>query len=489
MHPVFLAIDFGAESGRVMALELDGSRFELSEIHRFQHQPIALPSGLHWDISGLWREVVVGLTRAASWASERAVRLVSVGVDAWGVDWGLLGRSGELLGLPHAYRDERYPKFYPDALQIVSPREIYEITGIQLMPINTLFSLYAQQRTGPELLTAADHLLLVPDLFHYWLSGVRANEATIASTSQLIDLRSGQWSEELIQEFGFPRQIFHPTRPAGTVLGPIRAELAAACRLPADLQVVLPASHDTASAVAAVPAQPGTAWCYLSSGTWSLLGAETAAPCTNEAARAANFTNEGGVAGRFRFLKNIAGLWLVQQVRQDYLMSGQTLDYPEMTAAAAAAEPFRALFPVDRPELLQPGGMRGKIDAILRDTGRAALQSPGGYTRSCLESLAWSYRQTFRQLERVLDKQFDCVHLVGGGGHNDLLNQMTADALNRPVIVGPYEATAIGNGLVQALALGQLRDLESLRSLVAASESLRTFVPQNSAAWDDLCLD
>ncbi len=489
MNPVFLAIDFGAESGRVMALELAGAQLELSEIHRFQHQPIELPSGLHWDLSGLWREVVSGLRRAAAWAADRSVQLVSVGIDAWGVDWGLVGASGELIGIPHAYRDPRYPHFYSQALEVVSPREIYEITGVQLMPINSLFSLYTQQQTGPELLAAADQLLFIPDLFHYWLSGVRANEATIASTSQLLDLHSGRWSEELIRRFEFPRQIFHPLRPAGSVLGPLRPELAAACRLPHDLQVVLPASHDTASAVAAVPAQSDSRWCFLSSGTWSLLGAETRTPCVSDAARQANFTNEGGVAGRIRFLKNIAGLWLVQQIRQDFAAAGQNFDYGEMAAAAAASEPFRALVSLDRPELLQPGDMRSKLASVVRETGQPALDSVGAFTRCCLESLAWSYRQTFRQLEEILGTTFDCVHLVGGGGHNDLLNQLTADALNRPVLVGPYEATAIGNGLVQAMATGYLRDLEALRDCVAASESPRAFQPQNPTAWDRIRVD
>jgi rhamnulokinase len=483
MKSIFLAIDLGAESGRVIAVELADSQLGLTEVHRFVHAPIRLPSGLHWDITGLWREMLVGLERAGQWARDQQAEICSLGVDAWGVDWGLLGESGELIGLPHAYRDERYPEAYRRALEIVSADDFYRTTGIQLMPINTVFSLHAQQQWGPELFAGAARLAFIPDLFHYWLSGVAATEATIASTSQLIDVHSGTWSHELIRRLSLPEAIFAPLQPPGTVVGELRGEVAQTCGLPGSVKVVLPASHDTASAVAAVPAR-GSSWCYLSSGTWSLLGAELAEPCVTPAAQQAMFTNERGVESTIRFLKNIAGLWLVQQVRQDLARKGHEFSYQQLTTAAEAAAPFRTLFDVDRPEFQQPGSFLEKIDAVCRESRQPTPQSPGEYVRGCLESLALAYRRTLRRLENVLERRFETIHVVGGGGRNDLLNQITADALNRPVRVGPFEATAIGNGLVQAVALGKIAHLAELRDLVSRSMSTAPLEPRGADAWD-----
>ena len=484
MNDAYIAIDLGAESGRVIAVQLLDGRIELNELHRFSNQPVALPSGLHWDISSLWREIVAGLTKTSAWAKTANVRLVSVGVDAWGVDWALLSTSGELVGLPHAYRDDRYPKACELALKLVSAEEIYNLTGIQLMPINTIFSLFAQRQTGPELFTSAANLVFIPDLFHFWLSGQVAIEATIASTSQIIDVQTRKWSVPLLEQLAIPVSIFSPPRDPGTVLGPIRPALAAATGLPTDLQVVLPPSHDTASAVAAVPATDTKSWCYLSSGTWSLLGAEIAAPCLTTAAREAMFTNELGVGGKIRFLKNIAGLWLIQELRRDLAVAGEQFDYAQLTQLAEKTPAFRSIVDANSPSFQNPGGIRGKISTLCQQTSQPVPDSPGAFARCCLESLAAAYRKTFRTLSQVLSRDFEVVHIVGGGGKNRLLCQMTADALNRTVIVGPLEATAIGNGLVQAMAMRRISNLQQLRQLVAASVELQTYLPRDPERWD-----
>lgn len=478
MIDTFLAVDLGAESGRVMAVLLADGRASLAEIHRFPNQPVKLPSGLHWDITSLWREIVVGLTKSAAWSKANDARLVSVGVDAWGVDWALLTERGELAGLPHAYRDERNPAACEQALRLVNAEQIYSTTGIQMMPINTIFSLYAQQLADPALFESAGRFVFIPDLFHFWLSGRVAVEATIASTSQLIDVHNRQWSASLLERLGLPRRIFSATTDPGTVLGPIRAELAKATGLPNDLQVVLPASHDTASAVAAVPTTGKRTWCYLSSGTWSLLGAELDQPCVSDAAREAMFTNELGVGGKIRFLKNIAGLWLIQELRRDLAQSGEPFDYAQLTELAEQASSFHAVVDANHPSFQIPGGIRQKLVGLCRESNQPVPQTPGEFARCCLESLAAAYRQVFQRLRKILSTDYEVVHIVGGGGQNKLLSQMTADALDRTVVVGPLEATALGNGLIQALAQGRIADLAALRKIVASSFPLETFQPR-----------
>jgi rhamnulokinase len=485
MIDTYLAVDLGAESGRVIALQLDDDTLAVHEIHRFANQPIQLPSGLHWDVLGLWREIVNGLGKSAEWAKANSSRIVSIGVDAWGVDWALIGQHGELVGLPHAYRDPRNPAACAEALQIVSFEEIYRITGIQFMPINTIFSLFAQRKFSPDLLDASEQLVFIPDLFHYWLSGRVAIEATIASTSQLIDIGKGNWSDELITRLGFPPRVFGAIQLPASVLGNIRSELARATGLNPDVQIILPPSHDTASAVAAVPATGDSSWCYLSSGTWSLLGAEIDKPCTTVAAQQAMFTNELGVGGRIRFLKNIAGLWLVQELRRDMRQRGQEVDYAELTRLAGAAAPFGPVIDTTDASLQTPGGIIDKIVSLCRNNERRLPASPGELARCCLESLALAYRQTFQKLCQVLSRDFEIVHIVGGGGQNQLLSQMTADVLERTVIAGPAEATAIGNGLSQAMALGQIGNLDELRALVARSVSLTTYRPAGDKRWKE----
>jgi len=463
---------------------LDGDRLTLHELRRFVHGPQRLPSGLHWDLTGLWKEALAATRLAVAWARERQLPLVSLGVDTWGVDYGLLGRSGELLGLPHAYRDERNTSAFENTLARLGRESIYRATGIQFMPLNTLYQLVAQHESEPDLVARADRLLFMPDLLHYFFTGRMSVEASIASTSQMMDPRTGDWAWALLQELGLPTHMLGPIVPAGTPIGGLLPHVAADTGADEGLRVITPAAHDTASAVAAIPADEGTNWCYLSSGTWSLLGAELDHPCLSDAAREVPFTNEAGVGGTIRFLKNITGLWLVQECRRQLARDDPRHDYDDLMRAAAKAESFRTLLDTDHAPFAAPGRMPEKIAAFARATGQPEPRDVGELIRCCLESLALAYRRALDLLERVLGRRFDILHIVGGGGRNELLNQMTAAATGRKVVVGPYEATAAGNILVQAMDTGTVRDRAHLRRIVSASFSPATYEPRNVAAWD-----
>jgi rhamnulokinase len=478
----YIAIDLGAESGRVIVGALDDGRLRLEEVHRFAHEPVWLPTGLHWDITGIWREIVAGLRRAAAWSKTNDVEPVSVGVDAWGVDWALVDDAGELIGLPHAYRDPRNTAAYEAVVAKLGRDRIYQTTGIQFMALNTLYSLYAHKLADPDAV-ANGKLLFIPDLFHYWLSGERTIESTIASTSQMVDCHTGDWAKDLLGELGLPIPELRPLTNPGDEIGHLRKKLAEDTGLPAGMRVVAPASHDTASAVAAVPALGNTSWCYLSSGTWSLLGAEIDAPCVTSAAQAASFTNERGVGGTIRFLKNIPGLWLVQECRRDFARQGQEFDYATLTRLADEAEPFRTLVDPAHAAFQSPGDMPRKIAEFAGESGEPAPQPPGQFVRSCLESLALAYREKLETLEAILGRRFDVIHVVGGGGKNALLSQMTADATGRRVVVGPYEATASGNALVQAIAAREIGSLDELRRIARQSFELAEHQPAHGDRW------
>ncbi len=484
----YVAIDLGAESGRVIVGVLADGRLGLEEVHRFNHEPVWLPTGLHWDITGIWREIVAGLRRAAVWTKSNGVEPVSVGVDTWGVDWALADDAGELVGLPHAYRDPRNTAAYEEVLAKLGRDRIYQTTGIQFMALNTLYSLYAHKLADADAV-ASGQLLFMPDLFHFWLSGERTIEATIASTSQMVDCHTGDWAREMLGELGLPTPLISPTTSPGSDIGALRKALAEDTGLPAGVRVVAPASHDTASAVAAVPSEPASAggsnWCYVSSGTWSLLGAEIDEACVTPAAQAASFTNERGVANTFRFLKNIPGLWLVQECRRDFTRQGQDFDYAKLTQLADEAQTFRTVIDPVHGAFQSPGNMPQKISEYARATGQPSPESPGQFVRSCLESLAFAYREKLETLETILGRRFDVVHVVGGGGKNTLLSQMTADATGRRVVVGPYEATATGNALVQALAAREVGNLAELRHIVARSFEPAEYLPVSSDRWHE----
>lgn len=481
----YVAFDLGAESGRAMLAVLNEHHLELHELHRFANCPQHLPSGYHWSLLELWRNLVEGLRQCGKTAREQHVELASLGVDTWGTDIGLVGKAGQLLGLPYAYRDDSHFRAFKKTIDEVGERTIYEATGIQFMPFNTLYQLIARHEAEPEIVAAAHRMLNMPDLLHYFFSGEAINEATIASTTQMIDPFNGQWAMKLLHRLRLPTHMLGKIVPAGTKIGRLRQQVADEAGV-GQIDVIVPASHDTASAVAAVPVESSadTSWAYLSSGTWSLMGVELEKPIVSEASHSVGFTNERGMENKIRFLKNISGLWLVQEVRADLQRHGETYDYSTLTDMAAAAPSFKTLVDPGHEPFASPGNMRAKIDAYAQETDQRNPQTSGEYVRCCLESLALSYRHTLEALETILGKRIEAVHIVGGGGKNTLLNQMTADAIGRTVIVGPYEATAIGNALSQAIGAGQVKDLAHLRQIVRVSFELKTYQPQNAAGFE-----
>ncbi|HSR31826.1 MAG TPA: rhamnulokinase family protein [Anaerolineae bacterium] len=475
----FLAFDLGAESGRAVVGHLDGGKLRLEELYRFSNGPVRVLHSLHWDVLRLWTEIKHGLALAAkSYGGD----LASVGLDTWGVDFGLLAADDSLLGNPYHYRDSRTDGMMEAAFEIVPRDEIYRQTGIQFMQLNSLFQLLAMVRADSPVLAAADTFLTMPDLFNFWLSGRKANEFTIATTTQCYNPRTGGWARELLARLDIPSHIFGEIVPPGTVLGSLRAAVAeetGSRRIP----VVASAAHDTASAVAAVPAT-GSDYIYLSSGTWSLMGIESKDPIINQVSLAYNLTNEGGVENTFRFLKNIMGLWLVQECRREWARAGESYSYDDLTAMAAEAPAFGPLVSLSDSRFLPPGDMPGRIQAFCSETGQHVPESRGEIVRCALESLALEYRSVAEGLDEMVGRRLPTLHIFGGGSRNKLLNQFAADATGRTVVAGPVEATAIGNLLVQALALGQIANLAEGRALVRRSFPVETYVPHDTADWD-----
>jgi rhamnulokinase len=478
-HKRLLAFDLGAESGRGVLGLFDGRKLELQVVHRFPNGPVRTLDTLHWDVLRLHQEMLAGLRKcAAEWGP-----IDSLGVDTWGVDFALLGRNDTLLGNPRHYRDPHTEHIMDEAFGRLPRPEVFRQTGLQFMRFNTLFQLLALQRDRSPLLDVAESFLMVPDLFHFFFTGVKVNEFTDVSTTQLYNPTTRSWAFELIQAFGLPAKIFGTIVPPGTVLGPLRASVAAetGCN-PAP--VIAPASHDTGSAVAAVPAQ-GQSWAYISSGTWSLMGAELPGPLINEQVRQYNFTNEGGVGGTIRFLKNVMGLWLVQECRRAWEHAGQSFTYEGLMRLAEAAPPLVSLVDPDDSSFLLPANMPAAIADFCRRTGQLAPEEPGAVIRCALESLALRYRWVLEGLETLLGRRLEVIHVVGGGCQNTLLCQLTADCCNRPVLAGPVEATAIGNVLVQAVGLGALGSLADAREVVRSSFEVRTCTPVHPERWDE----
>jgi rhamnulokinase len=473
----FLAFDLGAESGRGVLGLLENGRLRLEVVHRFPNGPVRTLDTLHWDVLRLYGEMEQALRLCAAQHGP----LDGLGVDTWGVDFALLGRGGTLLGNPRHYRDPHTEGVMERAFARVPRADVFRRTGIQFMRFNTLFQLLALQEARSPLLDVAENLLFIPDLFHYFFTGIKVNEYTDASTSQMLDPSTRGWAWDLVRAFGLPERILGTLVQPGTVLGPLRAAVAAETGLnPAP--VIAPASHDTASAIAAVPAS-GESWAYISSGTWSLMGVELPGPLVNEQALAANFTNEGGVGGTVRFLKNIMGLWLVQECRRAWERAGTTYGYDELARLAEAAPPFAAIVDPDDPSFILPANMPRALGDWCRRSGQAAPDGPGATVRCALESLALCYRWVLERLEQLTGRRLEAIHVVGGGSQNALLNQLTADACGRPVLAGPVEATAAGNVLVQALGLKILGSLAEAREVVRRSFEVRTFTPRNADAW------
>ena len=479
-----LALDLGAESGRAILGVLKDEQLKLHELHRFANLPQQLNTGSHWDLDALWANVKESVRRASSFASDNDLNLVSVGVDSWGCDYGLIDADGAIIEPPHCYRDERNAAAYAKTIDAIGKEVIYETTGIQFMRFNALYQLVAAQDADPGILSRADKLLFIADLMHYLFTGSAVVESSLASTSQMIDARSGSWADSIIEAASLPRHMLGEIVSAATNFGSLRDDLALELGLKDSLSVIVPAAHDTGSAVAAVPADENSDWCYISNGTWSPLGAELHEPVLTEKARAASFTNEGGVAGTIRFLKNITGLWLVQQCRKEFSESGSLFDYETLTELATKAQQFQTIVDPAYGPFGTPGGMLEKIDQFAIATKQPAPTNPGEYVRCCLESLALACRYTLDLLEDVLARRFEVVHVVGGGARNLLLNQMIANATGRTVIVGPIEAAAIGNILVQAMGSGAINDVSHLRRIVSLSFEPQTYKPQDSNAWE-----
>jgi rhamnulokinase len=459
--PHFLAFDFGAESGRAILGTLTGGKLQVEEIHRFPNTPVRVQGALYWDTLRLWHEIQHGIGIAVR---ERKLALDGIGIDTWGVDYGLLGSDGLLLENPRHYRDARTNGMMDKLFQVVPRDEVFGYTGIQFMQLNTLYQLYAAKVSGSPALGVASTLLNMPDLFNYWLTGVAKSEITIASTTQFFNPATMTWSTELLKRLGIRTEILPPLVTPGTLLG----KTIDGPHVP----VYAIAGHDTAAAVAAVPSQGGDNWCYISSGTWSLMGLELDAPLINAQTLAANYTNEVGVAGKIRFLKNIAGLWLLQECRRAWAEQGHEYTYEQLAHMAAEARPNTGV--LDPDAFLEPGNMPAKIAAHCEANGQGVPQTHGEFARAILESLARRYRDVLLDLEKLSGRKIDTIHIVGGGSRNTLLNQFVAEITGRRVIAGPSEATAIGNILVQAMGAGALKDLSEARELVRRSFELTT---------------
>ena len=474
----YVAADLGAESGRVMVGRFDGDRLSLEQAHRFDSRPVRLPDGLHTDVLRIFSEIQQGLA-----AARRLGEPAGIGVDTWGVDFALLDGDGLLLGNLYHYRDCLSSGMLEVAFARVPREDVFRATGIQFMEINTLFQLLRLQQRKSAMLAAARRLLMMPDLFSYWLCGRACGERTIATTSQCFDTSRNEWAFGLLEKLGLPTAIFPEVVAPGTVLEKILPQVAEETGLPR-VPVVAVGGHDTALAVAAVPAR-GPDFAYLSSGTWSLLGAELQAPCIDDASLAANFTNEGGVAGTVRFLKNLSGLWLLQEARRSWAREGEADSYAALTEMAAAAPAFRSLVDVDDPVFAEPGDMPARVQSYCQRTKQTVPQTKGEIVRTMLDSLALKYRYVLGLMEGILKRRLSPLHIVGGGSQNRLLSQLAADATGRPVVAGPVEATAAGNVLMQAMALGHLSSLDEVRDLVRRSFEIVSYEPRPAASIGD----
>jgi rhamnulokinase len=473
----YIACDLGADSGRVILGKLESGWLTLDEVHRFSNGPAKIAGSLRWDILRIFEELKIGLRKF----SEKKIPADSLSVDSWGVDYVLFNKRQPMLSLPYHYRDARTDIPYEAALKGAAKELIFSETGIQFMPLNTLYQLIADVEQDSNLLAVADQFLNIGDYLNFLFSGVARAEESLASTTQIYNPATRSWSARLMDTFNLPAKIFPQIVPSGARLGPLSAEVAAETGL-SGIEVVAGCSHDTGAAVAAVPAE-GEDWAYLSSGTWSLIGVELQAPLINDQVREHNFTNEAGYGGTTRFLKNIIGLWILQESKRAWARQGHHLDYAEIERLAGEAEPFRSLINPNAPRFLKPDAMPEKIAAYCRETGQPIPETPGQYARCIYESLALRYRSTLDNMEQLIGRPISRLHIVGGGSKDSLLNQLAANATGRTVLAGPVEATACGNVLIQALTLGHLPNLAALRQVVRASFPIRKFDPVRSPEW------
>jgi rhamnulokinase len=475
-----LAFDLGGESGRAILGAFDGQTIQLKEVHRFPNKPVRVGPHFHWNVLSLWDEICTGIRKAAQEAL-----ITSIGIDTWGVDFGLLDTNGDLIANPHHYRDNRADGMLTEAYKLMPRKAIYEHTGAQFMQINTLYQLLAMQRTRPAVLAQARTLLLMPDLFHYWLTGVKACEFSNATTTQFFNPRTNAWAREVLTALNIPHHFLPEVVPPGSALGPLSSHMLRNLGVMGleSVKVIAPATHDTGSAVAAVPAQ-GNSYAYISSGTWSLMGIESKQPIISDQSLAFNITNEGGV-GSFRILKNIMGLWLVQECRRKWAASPTDLPYSELMQLAQQAIPLHSFINPDADDFLHPNDMPLAMANFCRATHQPVPVDRGAVLRCALESLALKYRYTLDQLELLTGQRIEVIHILGGGSQNTLLCQLAANACQRPVLAGPVEATALGNVMVQLLAQGAFASLDEARAAERNSFPLVTYEPKDAAAWEE----
>ena len=482
---VVIAVDLGASSGRVIAAEINSDRIQLTDVFRFENAPVHLGSRLHWNLHGLWQQIEQGLLLAAR---EYGDRIISIGVDTWGVDFVLLDRNQDLVGPGFCYRDNRTKGMMKCVFDSISQTEIFEQTGVQFMEINTLYQLFSMRAEKSPLLDVAEHFLMIPDFIHWLLTGEIVNEYTNASTTQILNTTTGDWSPKILDALNIPKHIFKTPVQPGTQLGLLRPGVLARTGLNERVQVIAPATHDTGSAVIAVPADDFASsqpkWCYISSGTWSLMGVELTQPILTDACRRLNFTNEGGANGTVRLLKNIAGLWPFQQCRAAWQRLGTHYEWGELAAMASRAKPLQSLIDLDHPKLVAPNNMLEAILDFLKHTNQPSPVNDGAIARAALESLALRYRSCLGWLEQILGYRLETIHIVGGGVQNELLCQMTADACQRPVIAGPVEATALGNTISQWVSLGRFSSIAQGRRWMRSMSDIALYEPRYSGDWD-----
>lgn len=471
-----LAFDFGASSGRAIIGSFDGKKITLKEVHRFTNDPVDLGGTLYWDVLRLFYEIKQGIVK-----TKIAGGFDSIGIDTWGVDFGLIDKNGRLLENPVHYRDKRTSGLVEESFKSVPRQKMYDITGIQFMELNTLFQLISLKKQRPEMLERADKMLFMPDLFAYFLTGKMCSEYSIASTSQLIDINTRSWSKELLDAFGIKESLFAPLTEPGTQLGNLSKEICEECGVES-VPVISVCGHDTQSAITAVPCESGD-FAFLSSGTWSLFGTELQKPIVNETSLKINITNEGGFGGTTGFLKNIIGLWLIQESRRQWQREGKDYSYADLEKLALSEEPFKCFIDPDAPEFVPQGNIPERVREFCRKTGQYVPESVGEIMRCIYESLAMKYRMTFEKLCECTGKDYPVIHVIGGGTKDGLLCRMTASSCGKTVKAGPIEATVMGNVAVQLMSDGTIGSISEARKAVAASESLKTYEPENTDEW------
>jgi rhamnulokinase len=476
-----LAFDFGASSGRAILGAFDGEKITLTETHRFSNDPVSVNSHLHWDVLRLFHEIKEGILKTVN---KGLGDISSLGIDTWGVDFGLIGKNGEMLSNPYHYRDTRTAGMIEKANDIAGGDFIYNQTGIQTIWFNTLYQLLSMKESRSMLLEMADKLLFMPDLFNYFLTGVKLTEYSIASTSQLLDARNKNWSDEIINKFGFNRSLFTDIISSGTIIGNITEDISSELRLP-KIPVVAVAGHDTGSAVASVPFEDTQSSVFISSGTWSLMGAELSEPCISKKSMDYNFTNEGGVFGTIRFLKNIMGLWIIQECRRQWQREGEDVSFAELENTAWQSEGLVSFIDPDDDSFATPGNMPERIKNYCAETNQPIPETKGDIIRCVAQSLALKYRSTLESIEDVLGRPIKIINMVGGGIKDKMVCSFTANATGRTVKAGPVEATAAGNIIMQLFALGEINSLAQGREIVKRSFDFHEYTPQEGGKWDE----